>query len=61
MNRIIPGTCDEVTVPLQQGAHQQEDVVRREAHQEDEDGAAHQLPDAALLVGLCAGAAAHGA
>lgn len=57
--RIISGTCNEVTVSLQQGAHQQEDVVRREAHQEDEDGAAHQLPNAALLVRLRAGAAAH--
>lgn len=36
-------------------------MVGREAHQEDEDGAAHQLPDAALLVRLRASAAAHGA
>lgn len=54
-------TCNKATVPFQQGAHQQEDVVRREAHQEDQDGAAHQLPDAALLVRLRASAAAHSA
>lgn len=54
-------TCDEAAVPLQQSAHQQEDVIRGEAHQEDEDGAADQLPDPHLLIGLRAGAAAHGA
>lgn len=36
-------------------------MIRGEAHQEDEDGAADQLPDPHLLIGLCAGAAAHGA
>lgn len=54
-------TCDEAAVPLQQSAHQQEDVIRGEAHQEDEDGAADQLPDPHLLIGLRAGAPAHGA
>jgi len=45
-------TCDEVTVPLQQGAHQQEDVVRDETDKEDDDGAADQLSDPGLLLWL---------
>lgn len=36
-------------------------MIRGEAHQEDEDGAADQLPDPHLLIGLRAGAPAHGA
>lgn len=54
-------TSDEAAVALQQSAHQQEDVIWGEAHQEDEDGAADQLPDPHLLIGLRAGAPAHGA
>lgn len=52
-------TCDEAAVTLEQRPQQQEDVIRREADQEDKDGAADQLPDPGLLVRLGSRAAAN--
>lgn len=53
------GTFYKSAVPLQQRADQQEDVVRREADEEDEDGAADQLSDPHLLIRLSSRAATH--
>lgn len=53
------GTFYKSTVPLQQRADQQEDVVRRETDEEDEDGAADKLPDPRLLIRLSSCAPTH--
>lgn len=52
-------TCNEGAVPFQQSPYQQHQVIRRETDEEDEDGAADQLSDPYLLIGLCAGTPTH--
>lgn len=56
---VIENVLNESAVPLKYSAHQQEDVVRREAHQEDDNGAGHQVLDAHFLGGLRACTLAH--
>lgn len=56
---VVEDPFDELTVPLQPGSHQQEDVVRREAHQKDENGAGHKVLDTRLLRRLRTGALAY--